>query len=376
VRNRTRNDYGIRAMGKTRGIALLVMLAIILVAFTTIAISRLSVNSLEQQKRIKATQALVQAREAMMAFAVSSAPVPGTLPCPDGDGDGLSDPLNGTGNCTNQLGLVPFRTLSIPQPLDDTDTSIWYAVADEYSRLIAGATRNSSSTSTLMLNINQSMAFILFSPNYPLLAQVRTSKTPLVATVAQFLEGDNGDVATPNSYTDLRNNTQNDQVMGVPVRAFWTAVEGRVLGEVNEHLDDYFNVCGAAPAVPFGNPNDDGVPTTVEGRVPLGNWASLCPTAAPLPAWLTTHWRQMLYYAYCVAPSCIRLEDALGLNPVFVSAIVIAPGTPFVGQPPRVAGTIVHYFELENADFPDYVFTQIKSTSQPATFNDRIYIVR
>ncbi|MES2824440.1 MAG: hypothetical protein V4732_12615 [Pseudomonadota bacterium] len=300
---------------------------------------------------------------------------PGTLPCPDGNGDGLSDPLNVLGNCSNQLGLVPFRTLEIPQPLDGSNTSIWYAVANEYSRTLGAATRNSSVPSSLMVNVNQRMAFILLAPNEPLLSQARTSRVPLVGAVAQFLEGENANTSL-NFYSDFRDGTQNDQVVGMPEVTFWANIEGRVLREVNDRLDDYFNLCGFTlpPAAPFGTDNSIG--PSAEGGMPFNLTAS-CATAVPLPGWLTTHWSRMLYYANCAVPNCIQLVDIAGNNTQRASTIVISPGI-HLNQPLRTVGVRDGYYELENASFlpPDNRFTQIKPSGITANFNDLIYVVR
>lgn len=234
-----RNDYRVYPFAKSRGIALLVMLAIILVAFTTIAISRLSLNSVEQKARAKTTQSLIQSRDALMAFALTpvASTLPGTLPCPDGNADGISDPLPPGANstCLNQRGLVPFITLNIPQPLDGTGAPIWYVVANEYSsRLATGAPRDRSVQPALRLNVTLPMAFILFAPNYPIPPQVRANpRSPRSNEVGQFLEGDNAN-NTLNSYTNMRDDsvndeiadTQNDQVLGMPVGEFWDLIEG------------------------------------------------------------------------------------------------------------------------------------------------------
>jgi hypothetical protein len=390
VRNLARNDYGVSARGSSRGIVLIVFLAIILIAFTSIAISHLSASATEQTARAKTTQALIQSRDAIMAFALNNA-VPGTLPCPDGDANGLSDPLNVFGVCPNPRGLVPFRTLGILQPLDNTDTSIWYVVAQEYSGTIL-TPHNSSRASSLRLNTTQPVAFVLFAPNYPLAAQVRVTKTPSAGLVTQYLEGENANAVADNNYTDIRDDskfdaapdTQNDQVLGMSVAAFWTEVEGRVLREVNDKLDIYFSACASTlpRAALFGPAGDNGMGGPLEGRVPF-DLVVQCPTATPLPAWLTTHWGEMLYYTRCLnlLIPCLTIQDNFGGSPILATAIAIAPGTPFVGQTrpppgPTYPLSTNDYFELENQDAGDNVFTRYKFTSQPANFNDHMFIVR
>lgn len=390
-----RNDYSVHDFGKNRGFALLIMLAIILVAFTTIAISRLSSSSGEQKSRAKTTQALVQSRDAIMAFTLTpTTPTnpPGILPCPDINGDGQSDPLPTSGGvCNNRRGLVPFITLGIPQPLDGTGTSIWYVVPTQYTPPIAPIyNSNNTNASTLMLNQTQPMAFILLAPNDPLPTQVRTTRTPSIGVVAQFLEGENANSILDNNYSDLRTTTQNDQVMGMPVGSFWTAVEGRVLREVGALLRDYRTSCNAypwpAPYLPFGANNSDTAPLATrayEGRVPLGTaspavWGSLC--APTLPAgWISTHWGDSLYYAICrqAAPINPPTASCLQLGVPVAEAILIAPGFPVLAQD-RFTPTVViaDYFENQNASTIDNIFTQLKPSNHTPTFNDLIYVIR
>jgi hypothetical protein len=392
-----RNDYSIFLRAKQRGIALLVMLALILVAFTTIAISRLSINSGEQKARARTTQALIQSRDAIMAFTLSPAipntTPPGTLPCPDGNADGLADQLNAAGRCPQQRGLVPFRTLGIPQPLDGTHSPIWYVVANEYSRaLVAPTTRNSSSATALRLT-NLPMAFILLAPNKPLRTQVRANQlNPIAAQAPQFLEDDNSD-NTLDSYTNIRDDsdyddaedTQNDQVLAMPMGEFWSLVEGVVLREVGDRLREYRDAgCGYPWAAPIANNNNSGMASCFEGRLPLTNWNASCGSAAP-DAWITTHWNNLLYYAICRGPGanppnppinpCLELDGDGDNNDA--EAIVISPGIEIAtrANPP----TLPSLFELENdntTSLNDNRFLKIKPVNHSGTFNDLIHIVR
>lgn|GEM_PF-1439495 len=397
---KARNDYRISLSAKQRGIALLVMLALILVAFTTIAISRLSLNSGEQKARARTTQALIQSRDAIIAFALSPAIPntfpPGTLPCPDGNADGLADQLNAAGRCPQQRGLVPFRTLNIPQPLDGTHSPIWYVVANEYSRnLVAPAptTRNSSSTTALQLT-NLPMAFILLAPNKPILAQVRANPlNPISSQAPQFLEGDNSD-NTFDSYTNLRDDsdydgvedTQNDQVIGMPMGEFWSLVEGVVLREVGDRLAEYRRptcALGYPWAAPFNIGDNTGVQTTFQGRLPLTNWALNCVGAVSPPQWVATHWGALLYYAICNAPGnanpppapCLELDGDGDNNDA--EAIVMSPGLAFTAPPQaRPPNNLTDLFEGENSSPVDNVFSKAKLINHTGNFNDLIYIVR
>lgn len=397
-----RNDHRLKPLRQSQGIALLVMLGIILIAFTAVAISKLSVNSGEQKARAKTTQALAQSRDAIMAFALAPSGTtnpPGRLPCPDSDGDGFSNNYVPafSGPCPRQRGLVPFMTLNIPQPVDGTGAPIWYVVANEYSDALPPPYNSSSTASTLRIVDpppipSRLMAFILLAPNKPISGQVRTSLRPLYTAALQFLEGENAD-GTLNTYTDVRDDndydtapdTQNDQVLGMPMGTFWTHIEGRVLREIDARLDDYFRLCGSTfpfAVASFGDAGDVGLSPNRRGGLPF-DLVPQCTGAVAFPDWLRTHWSQTFYYESCppATPNCIELRDANNLLIQRVSAIVVAPGialsttTPTQTRP--AFGVMPSYFERENDNTTaNSIYTHIKPINHPATFNDRIHIIR
>lgn len=75
---------------------------------------------------------LAQAREALIGYALTvdtrdSTRLPGVLPCPDRDGDGLSDsPCGAPGESV--IGMLPWQTLGLP----GAGQCLWYAVSGTY----------------------------------------------------------------------------------------------------------------------------------------------------------------------------------------------------------------------------------------------------
>src|SRR5688572_6713511 len=119
---------------KSNGAALLIMLGILLIALTTVAISRLSLNKIAIERGDVTATALGQAREALLGYAVrvqllgvTDLPL-GTLPCPDTNNDGASNFNATTGVCTSQRGLLPYVTLGLPELRDGSGALLWYAV--------------------------------------------------------------------------------------------------------------------------------------------------------------------------------------------------------------------------------------------------------
>jgi hypothetical protein len=94
-----------------------------------------------------ASDSLVQAREALLGYAATYRDtypneVMGYLPCPDTTGDGVSDPPCGAVGDAS-VGLLPFKTLGLPDLRDSTGGCLWYAVAGSFKN-------NPKATATVM----------------------------------------------------------------------------------------------------------------------------------------------------------------------------------------------------------------------------------
>ncbi|MBK8120557.1 MAG: hypothetical protein IPK39_16285 [Sulfuritalea sp.] len=90
-----------------------------------------------------ASDSLAQAREALLAYAATyrddpsrSTEVFGYLPCPDTSGKtGIQTPGDGEAAATcgtseqAAIGLLPYKTLGLPDLRDSSGVCLWYAVA-------------------------------------------------------------------------------------------------------------------------------------------------------------------------------------------------------------------------------------------------------
>lgn len=399
--NYHRNSLPIRSQKNSRGFVLLVMLSLIIALFTVMAISRLSVNTNQLKQRSATLKAMTKTRDSIMAFALSQQTPqtpPGTLPCPDTDGDGLVNRSLVTGICTNRLGLVPFRSLGIEEPLDSAGAPLWYAIEINYGRVYDPTTvtppfnplppfRNSSLPSALTLlfrasNISEPMAFVVIAPGLPIGAQARTLSPP---SAAAFLEGANASGGT--AFDDLQDDTHNDRLLGMPLGLFWTNVERLVLSELRDKIIAYQgSPCASYPsAVPYNNNDDNSQAGLLEGRVPLGPAVSCALSTPGSLDWVNTHWTRMFYYVACppATPLCLQLQN--GTAPITrATAILIGPGItlPSIGQvrlptPPLVAPTITNFFEGQNNSAGDNIFDNITPLSYtgPSAINDVITII-
>ncbi|MEM0953017.1 MAG: hypothetical protein AAGI24_02650 [Pseudomonadota bacterium] len=363
-------DYPMRASGRgQKGFALLALLTIFVLALTTVLIARVSVNEQDARRQVSNAGVLAEATAALVGYAVRQQP-PGTLPCPDVNGDGLADP-QGNG-CQSQRGLLPARTLGTDALRDRSGASLWYAVELAYVGTAAG-TRNPSRVPTLQLD-GQPVAAVVIAPNAPFEGQGRA-----VLNASDFLEGENAD-ASLASYASLTSDVGNDQVLGLRTGPFWTDMARIALAEAGRTLQNYRLLCGEYPwASVFGGPYTS-VNGLQIGSIPMAtaepfDWGDPCPGGtAPLPvAWLVTHWSDQIFYRMCQSAegSCLSTQDN-GLPPVTgpaSSVVLLSPGAPLAGQV-RPSSLESNYFEGQNVAVPDTLFSDLNLIEHNASYND------
>ncbi len=127
-----------------RGAAFLVALVVLLAGIGVALAVELSVHSGASRRERVSERALAQAREALIAYAADRPMTrevgPGYLPCPDLDGDGWAEATCGsqsgdTGQA-ERLGLLPWKTLGLPDLRDGSGERLWYAVSSKYKGLL------------------------------------------------------------------------------------------------------------------------------------------------------------------------------------------------------------------------------------------------
>lgn len=111
-------------------------------------------------QQIRLTESLANAKEALIAYAVTHSVQPGRMPCPDVAGDGVS-PLLTRDDCAGwnsggpdvYFGWLPWKSLGLADPFDDTGVRFRYAT----SRFFAGDRKtpplNSESATSLRLDV-------------------------------------------------------------------------------------------------------------------------------------------------------------------------------------------------------------------------------
>lgn len=140
---------------------------------------------------------LALAKAALIGYAASDANRPGELPCPDANGDGVItiwDDYRGS-RCRTLLGLLPWRTLKLPQLKDGSGAPLWYALSDRFH---AGGSEDINSgvegdlTIQTAAGTSENAVAVLFAPGFPLPNQPRPmaafGKTGFWETYCNYLE--------------------------------------------------------------------------------------------------------------------------------------------------------------------------------------------
>lgn len=119
------------------GLALLLLVAVLAAASLYALVSGLERRSLSTARLQDTGQSLQQARDALLAYAASypdshaQTDAFGHLPCPDLSGDGSA-----TANCgargVTVIGLLPYKTLGLPDLRDSAGNCLWYAVSGSH----------------------------------------------------------------------------------------------------------------------------------------------------------------------------------------------------------------------------------------------------
>lgn len=356
--------HRIQPQARSSGAAIIIFITLVLLAFTTILVTQVSVNQKKSGRMQNSSKALDLSQSAILGYALSQ-PIPGTLPCPDTTGDGSENTI--LGGCASQLGLLPYFTLGLDNLSDSSGADLWYAVETSYT-VNAPGQRNSSTPSGMTLN-GQAVSHVIIAPGIALGGQ---NRIPLIQT--NFLEGTNAD-GNLSTYDNITSNTQNDVVLGSPLSSFWALIEQRVLAEASLLTTTYRAVCNQYPwSANFGGPYTS-VVTQQTGSLPLTaalpfNWGTPCALGiAPIPAgWLTTHWSDQLFYRMCTNPegNCLTVIDSAS-SPA--PAIILAPGSRLSGQT-RPTAVASDYFEAENVSLPDDEYRVVNPIDHSGGYND------
>jgi len=297
------------SMNKQRGAALLILAVILILTVTLIMAGKHSRNADKSQREADVNKLLADAKEAMLAIAVSNNTLPGVLLYPDRN----NDPFDGRDDChggpnpqTNPnllMGRLPFIgngaggcAASVPTSLDinqsmnpNEDTRpLHYVISQNLVEYVSSgppALANTINASVASEGdgwltvydssgniIGQNVAFIIFYPGAPLAGQ---NRTPPLANASQYLDSFTVPViglvnnANPPAITPAPSNyvaatesaTFNDKLIFVTANDLMRRVESAMLNIIANNM--------AAP-YPVALPTA----TLIAIRPELTNWLS------------------------------------------------------------------------------------------------------
>lgn len=228
------------AQDRQRGAALLVFMLIFFLASMSLLLPSSNLSGSRIQADQASSNALAQAKAALLARAAATLTRPGSLPCPDFNDDG-EDP-NGSCSNTNTVGRLPWKTLGLADLRDGDGNRLWYALATEL-RNNSTSKINPTEPLTLSMDGTDNIAAIVFSPGPPLVGQ----DGRLSNNIKDYLDGANNEggpyISGPKSPTF------NDRTVAISRSELFSIVNLRILRLLSAGLKKYY----AANANAFPN---------------------------------------------------------------------------------------------------------------------------
>lgn len=294
-----------RCARQQRGIAVLALVAILMVAVAGTVISAFSLTRLRMEREAQSTKALAEAEEALMGWSFSHPDHPGMLPYPDrgndGNYDGNSDCISGAPTSVQLLGKIPWRGQTNPcvmphiglgvNVFDGYGETLWIAVSRNLVVVppttyppINLALRDSSPPTAWMTVVDATgavisnrVAAVVLAPGALIAGQIRAGVAAPDNFLDQFLAGvttiDNADNSDLTFVAAGPTDIYNDRLRFITIEQWIDALVPRVVDEVRASLEKSRITHGEYP--PFAAPAADGVCATgtSSGFLPLENGA-------------------------------------------------------------------------------------------------------
>ncbi len=108
-----------------RGVGVAVFLIVLVLGALAGLVGSLNAASQRVARTAVTEGALAQAKAALIGRAARDDNRPGSLPCPDTDGDGSAETLSGN-HCPAYVGFLPWRTLGLTDLRDGSGARLWY----------------------------------------------------------------------------------------------------------------------------------------------------------------------------------------------------------------------------------------------------------
>lgn len=389
------------ARGNQRGAVLMVMLAILVIGIATLLVNSFSLADLNNQRQAKTATALAQAKEALIAYALSSENAggvtarPGNFPCPDSDAPGTAGYGSEQGSCVaGAIGRLPWKTLGLPELLDGESEPLWYALSGNFRKSVSLINSDTRGTllvyghdgSTLLTPAGSEAVALVFAPGKIAGNQQRNSAADKT-TASNYLDAANGrNNATTGGPFIAANNSDSfdDRLIIIRTRDFMPLVERRVAKALQDLLANYRSANGVYPyPAPFSSCYSSascGSSTAIcRGRLPYtaepvdwGGGYALPTTAGGSPWFIANRWYRVIYYSAgtnrlaTAPPGCSATLNVSGNS---TAALFFMPGTP-LGSVTRTYPNNNPSWYLEDAENQN---TDNNYVTPTANSNDRLY---
>ncbi len=236
------------------GFFLLSGLFVVVIAASYLLVSRLNAAGDQIYRDEQTALALAQAKEALIGYAstypdnIDPNSGPGYLPCPDPNDTGSPN-----GNCSiasnTVVGRFPWKYLGLRDLRDGSGERLWYAISEDFrygpNKLVP---LNSGTPTPNQLTVDNAgdIVAIVFAPGVaferntdPAIPCPRQQSRPS-NDVRDYLENSNNDGDT-SFITATAPECFNDRLITVTRQELMAAVEKRVLGEVRQALQTYYD---------------------------------------------------------------------------------------------------------------------------------------
>lgn len=310
----------------------MVMLIILIMGSAVFLVNSLGRPGRQIERDQITSNALSQARNALIAYAINSEnnasetqPRPGNLPCPDTDAPGANGYGDEEGSCAaGAIGRLPWKSLGIPELVDSDGEPLWYAVSGNFRRRSTNSNPlNSDTTGTLDVYANDGTTLltpgpdravaVIFAPGRIVGSQQRSTSSDKT-TASNYLEAGPGSRNNANTggpfITADKSDSFNDKLAIIKVSQLLPAVEKRVAGELRNHLKSYYASWNAFPfAAPFSDPSaspymGSASPAAYYGLYPFGG-INVIGSQPPLPTWNAAPFVMTVGGAISGSMSCI-----------------------------------------------------------------------
>jgi hypothetical protein len=267
-----------RSRNAQRGLALILLLVVVVLAFTYVLMSRLPLATHQTAtKREFNARVLNQAKQALIGKMVIDAAGtddnPGRLRCPEGfnnigtDQEGVAAPDPGDPTCA-RVGRLPWRTLGVDKLVDADAEPLWYAVSPGWSLQNTGTLLDINSDKRGQMTVDglgppNDVVALIIAPGRPMTVQAapgctartqaRAAPAPTI-NAADYIECFNA--ATPAFSTIGPSASFNDQVLAVTtadlIPPLEAAIQQRMQREIAPVLRTVYS--SAAWGQAAGNP--------------------------------------------------------------------------------------------------------------------------